>query len=125
MISAISGITRELAMVALDGLSLRHQAIASNIANRDTPGYSRLTVEFEAQLASILSAHDAGVSDGATRSNLNQAAGGLHLSPAAEPEVRLDTEMGDLTRNTLQYQALLTALQRVGSMTHNAISGGR
>jgi flagellar basal-body rod protein FlgB len=35
---------------ALDGLSMRHTAIASNIANVDTPGYHSKSVSFESDL---------------------------------------------------------------------------
>lgn len=42
----------ELAQKLLDAASLRQQAIASNIANAETPGYKRidLTPDFERQL---------------------------------------------------------------------------
>jgi flagellar basal-body rod protein FlgB len=39
-----------LLKTALDAYSLRQKAIASNVANIDTPGYKRLEVPFEEQL---------------------------------------------------------------------------
>lgn len=36
---------------SLDGSSLRHTAISSNIANENTPGYKRLDVNFQKVLA--------------------------------------------------------------------------
>ena len=39
---------------ALDGLSLRHQAVSNNIANVDTPGYRASEVSFEGQLRRLL-----------------------------------------------------------------------
>ncbi|MEI8389924.1 MAG: flagellar basal body rod protein FlgB [bacterium] len=39
---------------SLNGLSLRHKALASNIANADTPGYKRVDVAFEGQLSEII-----------------------------------------------------------------------
>ncbi len=39
---------------ALDGLALRQEAIANNIANAETPGYRRATVNFESTLRNEL-----------------------------------------------------------------------
>ncbi len=39
---------------ALDGLSARHEAISSNLANVDTPGYKPVKVEFEDKLRRAL-----------------------------------------------------------------------
>ena len=54
----ISTRTIELATIGLDGLSARHKAIASNIANADTPGYKRIDVTFEDQLSKIINTKD-------------------------------------------------------------------
>ena len=35
---------------ALDGLTMRHKAIAANLANESTPGFKRFEVAFEDQL---------------------------------------------------------------------------
>lgn len=48
----------EIASLALDGLSARHKAIASNIANADTPDYKRVDVNFENQLQRIIFTQD-------------------------------------------------------------------
>ena len=37
---------------AMDGLSVRHQVIADNIANVDTPGFKAGDVRFEEELSS-------------------------------------------------------------------------
>jgi len=44
----------EILSLGLDGLSARHKAISSNIANADTPGYKRVDVTFEDQLDKII-----------------------------------------------------------------------
>lgn len=41
---------------ALDMMSLRHQLIASNIANQDTPGYKAREIAFREELESVLKA---------------------------------------------------------------------
>lgn len=39
---------------ALDGLAIREQAIASNLANVDTPGYRAQSIDFESELAAAM-----------------------------------------------------------------------
>lgn len=42
--------TQRILTSALDGLTLREQAVAANLSNIDTPGYSAETVNFESEL---------------------------------------------------------------------------
>lgn len=44
---------------AMDGLMIRHDAISSNLANVDTPGYKPVKVEFEGKLKEALEKQDA------------------------------------------------------------------
>jgi flagellar basal-body rod protein FlgB len=46
----ITSLTTQVMNKALDGLSRRHKAIASNLANVDTPNYRRRDVSFEGAL---------------------------------------------------------------------------
>lgn len=48
----LSDVTGRLLATALDGLAARETAIASNLANVDTPGYRPLAVDFETELRS-------------------------------------------------------------------------
>jgi len=43
----------------LDGCAARHNAIAANLANAETPGYKRVDVRFEEQLAKAIDSGDA------------------------------------------------------------------
>lgn len=53
--------TQRLLTSALDGLSLREQAVAANLSNIDTPGYRAESVSFESELqAQLASAMDGG-----------------------------------------------------------------
>ena len=54
MIEDLGGITSKLARLALDASLLRHQVIANNIANADTPGFAAKRVNFEEQLAKFM-----------------------------------------------------------------------
>lgn len=42
----------------MDGLMTRHEAISSNLANVDTPGYKAVRVEFENQLLEAIKKED-------------------------------------------------------------------
>jgi flagellar basal-body rod protein FlgB len=47
--------TQRILTSALDGLTLREQAVAANLSNIDTPGYTAETVDFESELRAQLS----------------------------------------------------------------------
>ncbi|MBY0404484.1 MAG: flagellar basal body rod protein FlgB [Cyanobacteria bacterium] len=123
---------------SLDGLSARHKAIASNIANVDTPHYKRKQVSFERSLDLALHAEDQ--SRQAMASNdlplALKANGPEHYSPvenyssiaAVTPQVHeaadwqyredgnsvdVETEMTDLAKNTARFNALAEIEKRM------------
>lgn len=51
----ITSLTSQVMDKALDGLAKRHKAIASNLANVDTPNYRRRDVSFEGTLMRAMS----------------------------------------------------------------------
>jgi flagellar basal-body rod protein FlgB len=122
-LTELTGVTGSMVKLALDAASLRHLAIASNIANANTPGYVPLRVEFEGHLAA------------AARNGTYAAAPGRPLAPAIvsdtrgfdplQARVQLDVEAAQLAQNTLQYQALLRGLRGHLEMLQIAISEGR
>jgi flagellar basal-body rod protein FlgB len=123
-IAVVSGsFTGDLILRALDATSMRHAALAANVANATTDGYRALKVTFEDQLAaasnSLLNRDDA-VSRRALES----------LRPRIEAEsasrhIQLDQEMSALMQNALRYQALLTALSKNGAFLRAAVQEGR
>ena len=82
---------------ALSVSSLRHEAIASNIANRDSEGYRRLHVRFTGAL---------------------DAAGDVRLAPEAAPGTppSLEQDLVALSSNALRYEALTRSLSRYFSI---------
>ena len=54
----VSNRTAEITQLAMNGLVDRQHAIASNIANVNTPGFQRKEVAFESQLAEIQEKED-------------------------------------------------------------------
>jgi flagellar basal-body rod protein FlgB len=103
----------------LDVASLRHDVIAANVANINTPGYRQRQVVFEDELAKAL-----------------QQPGGAPLKVAAKvvesertPDradgnnVDIDVEMADLNKNTLLYRTLAQLLTTHIASMRSAISG--
>jgi flagellar basal-body rod protein FlgB len=103
------------AKAALDGLSLRQQAISRNIANVDTPGYQAQTVNFEDTLKSMLNnsgtlsltttntAHQASPTRAAGFTVSNRAGGSFR---ADQNNVDIDAELSDMSEVGIQYQAV-------------------
>jgi flagellar basal-body rod protein FlgB len=105
---------------AMDAYSLRHKAIASNIANIGTSGYRARSVQFEEELAAASRANRGGLAatderhfGGASSSGVpepvmtdiptgNGAAADPHAS--GMNEVDLDYEMAELAKNQLRYK---------------------
>jgi flagellar basal-body rod protein FlgB len=94
----------------LDGCSHRHHVIAGNLANAETPGYKRLEVRFEDQLAEAISnGDDAAVND--VTFEVAQT-DGLTQRPDGN-NVDFGRELGEMSRNNLAYStfAQLAALR--------------
>lgn len=100
---------------ALDLTELRHAVYAANIANASTDGYRRLEVQ---------AADEAGL--------LAADAGGLGADlpvglvvPSADDTVRLDREMAGMAQNSLRFQTLLGAFERMTGLLKLAIHEGK
>lgn len=108
-----------LVRLALDAASLRHQAIANNIANANSPGYVPLKVNFEEQLAFARGGwRGVPASTAATVRPFIEA-------DAGTTRVMLDMEMVKLAQNTVHYQSLLKALDKRGAILGAAVNEGR
>lgn len=95
---------------ALSLSSLRNQATASNIANRDTAGYQRL----EARFAEALSG------------SAPRAVIALETSDASAAEMpSIEQDMVALSTNALHFQALARVLSRYFSIQGTIANGGR
>ncbi len=89
--------------------SLRQKAIANNIANLETPGYRRIDIKFEELLAKALN------SPGAVE--LSEVEPQIH-QPKRTPvksngnDVNLESEVGQMVKNTLRYKAYIRLLNK-------------
>jgi flagellar basal-body rod protein FlgB len=112
--------------LALDGLSLRQQAIGRNIANVDTPSYRAQGVNFESTLQRVFSkkqtfqmqttnaGHLAAPTEQVGFQVSARPGGGLR---ADENNVDIDTELVEMSEAGIQYQALVEAVARKFQLT--------
>ena len=111
---------------ALDACGLRHRAIANNIANVETPGFTRSDVSFENQLKSVLDGSD--LESVMNRLEEIQPETQLDSVTPAGPDgnnVSVDREMADLVKNSLEYEALVQLANLKGFMIRTAIREGK
>lgn len=87
---------------ALNGLSMRQRAIADNIANVNTPGYTAQRVQFEEALAESVSRRD-GVANATTERSLEP-------TQLNGNNVNLDTETLSNIETVLRYQFAAAAV---------------
>jgi len=119
-------ITVSMARLALDAASMRHQAIANNIANANTAGYAPVRVDFESQMNAVRATLQQGGT--VTPSMLQGVTPVLRRDvPPAEAGqgAALDMEIASLAQNTVQYQALLKALSKHMSILSAAVAEGK
>jgi flagellar basal-body rod protein FlgB len=95
-----------LAKQLLDAAALRHEALATNLANLETPGYKRvdLAPDFAQQLAGLASC-----SDSAEAPQLHPKIAEDRTARAARPDgnnVQLEKELVEMNRNSVEYEFL-------------------
>jgi flagellar basal-body rod protein FlgB len=122
----------DLMQRALDGAWQRHEVLANNIANAETPGYKRVDLDFRSVLAETRSAGRPQFLTTDSR----------HLMPTREPQpfqigqdqssitpdgnsVDIDREMGEVSTNALYYSAVSSQLNAYLSLLRKAITEGR
>jgi flagellar basal-body rod protein FlgB len=123
----LGGVTMQLMGIALDAAMLRHDVIANNIANHDTPGFKTKRLRFEALFSdTIMQLKDENGTMLKSRIGLlrDSIQDGSMVVSENEP-VELDREMVRLSENTLWYQAILKVASKHGELLRLAVNGGR
>jgi flagellar basal-body rod protein FlgB len=110
----------ELLARLLDVASLRHKVIAQNVANVNTPGYHQLDVKFEEAFARAL--RD-GESAALAKAKPEVVENNEGPERADGNNVDIDTEMGDLEKNTLLYRTFVQILSIHTAAQRSAIVG--
>ncbi len=148
----ITSLTSQVMNKAMDGLSKRHKAIASNLANVDTPNYKRRDVSFEGALSHAIhevkgqgslarrqASNDEQLPMRTTRSEhilMGHAAASIdevnpEIQEAEELQYRMDgnsvdveTEMVQLAKNTERFNALARMESGYFKGLRSVITGG-
>ena len=122
------------------GLGLRHQAIAQNLANADTPGYKRVDVQFEGALSAALGRGDAAAAElpdarldgGDPRYGAPATDRSVSIDTATEAGTTMrydggnvdpDTEMAEMAANQLAYQTVTDLLGKKFAQLGYVING--
>jgi len=106
--------------------STNQKLISSNLANINTPGYNAKGVSFENVLRQSLEEHVLQM----VRTNGSHLAPDDPLQALETPEivetgpVDLDTEMVNLTKNSIEYQHMVGMLNKKFTMLKTAITEG-
>lgn len=123
IINQVESITPRIVELALDGLSMRHFAISSNIANANSVDYKPINVSFENQINDLRNNFYG-------NSNTNSD---FHFDPVVTygnkeqnmGNVGIDMNTVKLNQNVIQYHALIKGMGHYISMLSIAIKEGR
>lgn len=118
-ISAISDVVTTALHSAISGLNARQQAIASNLANVETPGYQAREVNFEDTLRAALADGDLD-RVGGIRPTVTESLAPTRLNGN---NVNLDFEILAERENVLRQKLVVQALNSKYSMLRTAIGG--
>ena len=102
--------TTQLALQGvIAGAAQRHDALAANLANADTPGYQRVDVDFHGALAAAMGSGDDSRTalEGLSFSPTKDASAGATRADGSTVDV--DAESAKLAANGLEYEQLATA----------------
>lgn len=97
----------QLARKLLDASALRHEAIATNVANAETPGFRRLDVapDFAAQLKAQVATGDLARSAEGLRPQLVEDANARTVRPDGNT-VEIERELMLMNRNAVEHEFL-------------------
>lgn len=122
---------------AVDGNSARYQSVSNNIANVNTPGYKKTTVNFEDELQNIISNSNTKVD--LKKTNKNHIGKDRQSLEEFEPtlkehketstrrdgnNVNPDIEMINLAKTSITYNALIEQINRRFNKLQSVITEG-
>lgn len=110
-------VTQKLLVHLLDFTTTRNNVLANNVANSDTPGYARLDVIFDVEVAKAITAGE-------------QAPTALKIETDRTSPMRtdgnnvaVDKELAELNKNALLHSMAVQLMQTKLSMQRMAITG--
>ena len=114
----------QLARKLLDASALRQEAIASNVANAETPGYRRLDLapDFAAQLKASVDRGDGAAALSGLRPRLAEDTTARSMRPDGNT-VEIEHELLAMNRNAVEYDYLSEVVSNNLKQLRVAISG--
>jgi flagellar basal-body rod protein FlgB len=112
----------------LDGTVSRHRVIADNIANVETPGFTRKEVSFEDQLNNVMSQSDDISTDKISDiRNITPSVSNDENAPRRENgnNVNIEHEAVELAKNSIQFETAAQLLTMEFRGVRSAIFEGR
>ena len=97
-------VTQVTLETAIRGAAARQTALASNVANANTPGYQRQDVDFRGALKAALDTGDKGQLEGVA---FSASSDGSAPMQADGNSVDIDVENATVAKNGLEYEALI------------------
>ncbi|HHY76450.1 MAG TPA: flagellar basal body rod protein FlgB [Firmicutes bacterium] len=117
---------------ALDGAWRRHELLANNVANAETPGYKRLELDFRSALAEASAKNRTTLVATSPRHivpsqpvEIGRVAQDLSSITPDGNSVDIDREMGEVAANALYYSAVTGQLKAHLALLRKAITEGR
>ncbi len=136
MISNIYG-NMDVLKAALDGTSARYENISNNLANVNTPGFKKSTVDFESQLNDIIAnkntkltlckTNNKHMGKGAQNLKNFESTTKVHEDTSTRRDknnVNPDVEMINLAKTSITYNALADRISGNVSKLQSVISEG-
>lgn len=126
MVAKLDNLTTASIGFALDAATLRHQAIAANIANVNVTGYMPKELSFASQMEQMQNFFASTTNSQAPNfSSLH-----LDLTPVldangAPAKVELDVEVAAMAQNAVHFQSLIKGLSRHYAILSSAVSDGK
>jgi flagellar basal-body rod protein FlgB len=113
-------LTRKL----LDGVALRQEAIAANVANAETPGYRRLDLapDFLEQLKSSMASGDLARGNTAVKPTLTEDTHARALRPDGNT-VEIEKELLEMNKNSVAHEYLTQIITSNIKQLKMAITG--
>jgi len=114
----------QLSRKLLDAAALRQEAIASNIANAETPGYHRLDLapSFAEQLRSRVAAGESVAGDDSLRPTLSEDTHARSVRPDGN-SVEIEHELLAMNKNSVEYNYLADVVSNNIKQLKLAITG--
>lgn len=113
-----------LARKMLDASALRHEAIAANIANAETPGYHRIdvAVDFAEQLKAQLASGDLASAANTLTPQLAEDPAARSVRPDGN-SVEIESELLAMNRNAVEHEYLTQIISSNIKQLKMAITG--